>query len=317
MEDPEQTVQQSLVFISSTKADESQPYSARFNKTQNETAHIINLLPTSVPSTWPPIASIIIRNWTIQLQLDAKPELPKLETTRAQHPFNCEKRRIQVFHRALDEDANPFPQSSISDCPATPTSPNDYGPESPDYEMNTGFRKFERFQGGHATSFAIPSSRVGMFYPFANDPSVKLLGVEAGGDGLDTDRHSATLTGGSKGVLHGVRTYVLQDKHGQISDTHLVSAGPQAPAAATPKMRHAFENQIENVYKRLDSRSESNSVAALKHAYNSLGFVHLKEMCEERELETNGDRWFLANRLAWDYMKQWKFLKVKQSRDIS
>ena len=73
------------------------------------------------------------------------------------------------------------------------------------------------------------SNAVGMFYPFANDPSVKLLGVEAGGDGLDTNRHSATLTGGSKGVLHGVRTYVLQDKHGQISDTHSVSAGLDYP----------------------------------------------------------------------------------------
>lgn len=73
------------------------------------------------------------------------------------------------------------------------------------------------------------SNAVGMFYPFANDPNVKLLGVEAGGDGLDTNRHSATLTGGSKGVLHGVRTYVLQDKHGQISDTHSVSAGLDYP----------------------------------------------------------------------------------------
>lgn len=73
------------------------------------------------------------------------------------------------------------------------------------------------------------SNAVGMFYPFANDPSVKLLGVEAGGDGLDTNRHSATLTGGTKGVLHGVRTYVLQNKHGQISDTHSVSAGLDYP----------------------------------------------------------------------------------------
>jgi tryptophan synthase len=73
------------------------------------------------------------------------------------------------------------------------------------------------------------SNAVGMFYPFANDPSVKLLGVEAGGDGLDTNRHSATLTGGTKGVLHGVRTYVLQNKFGQIADTHSVSAGLDYP----------------------------------------------------------------------------------------
>ncbi|KAH9886396.1 tryptophan synthetase [Xylariomycetidae sp. FL2044] len=73
------------------------------------------------------------------------------------------------------------------------------------------------------------SNAVGMFYPFSEDPSVKLLGVEAGGDGVDTLRHSATLSAGSKGVLHGVRTYVLQNEHGQISDTHSVSAGLDYP----------------------------------------------------------------------------------------
>lgn len=73
------------------------------------------------------------------------------------------------------------------------------------------------------------SNAVGMFHPFSQDPSVILLGVEAGGDGLDTERHSATLTGGTKGVLHGVRTYVLQNQHGQISETHSVSAGLDYP----------------------------------------------------------------------------------------
>ncbi|KAH0562004.1 anthranilate synthase / indole-3-glycerol phosphate synthase, partial [Trichoglossum hirsutum] len=73
------------------------------------------------------------------------------------------------------------------------------------------------------------SNAAGMFYPFSEHPSVKLLGVEAAGDGLDTHRHSATLTSGSKGVLHGVRTYILQDDHGQISDTHSVSAGLDYP----------------------------------------------------------------------------------------
>lgn len=73
------------------------------------------------------------------------------------------------------------------------------------------------------------SNAVGMFYPFADDPSVKLLGVEAGGDGIETPRHSATLTAGSRGVLHGVRTYVLQDTHGQIEPTHSVSAGLDYP----------------------------------------------------------------------------------------
>jgi len=69
----------------------------------------------------------------------------------------------------------------------------------------------------------------GMFYPFAKDLSVKMLGVEAGGDGLETTRHAATLAGGSKGVLHGVRTYILQNAEGQISNTHSVSAGLDYP----------------------------------------------------------------------------------------
>jgi tryptophan synthase len=66
------------------------------------------------------------------------------------------------------------------------------------------------------------SNASGMFYPFSQDSSVKLLGVEAGGDGLETTRHSATLSVGSPGVLHGVKTYLLQTSEGQIMDTHSV-----------------------------------------------------------------------------------------------
>jgi tryptophan synthase len=86
------------------------------------------------------------------------------------------------------------------------------------------------------------SNAVGMFYPFSKDPSVKLLGVEAGGDGIDTTRHSATLTGGTKGVLHGVRTYVLQDKHGQIVETHSVSAGLDYPGVG-PELSSWKDNE--------------------------------------------------------------------------
>ncbi|KAF7593808.1 tryptophan synthetase [Aspergillus hancockii] len=68
------------------------------------------------------------------------------------------------------------------------------------------------------------SNAVGMFYPFLKDP-VKLVGVEAGGDGLGSSRHSAALSGGSVGVVHGARTYVLQDRDGQIIDTRSVAAG--------------------------------------------------------------------------------------------
>ncbi|CAK9441290.1 uncharacterized protein LODBEIA_P51590 [Lodderomyces beijingensis] len=73
------------------------------------------------------------------------------------------------------------------------------------------------------------SNSTGMFSPFEKDLEVKMLGVEAGGDGLDTARHSATLTAGIPGVFHGVRTYVLQDHDGQVHDTHSVSAGLDYP----------------------------------------------------------------------------------------
>ncbi|SCU87594.1 LAMI_0D06700g1_1 [Lachancea mirantina] len=73
------------------------------------------------------------------------------------------------------------------------------------------------------------SNSTGMFSPFENDTNVKLLGVEAGGDGIDTNSHSATLTVGRPGVFHGVKTYVLQDSDGQVHDTHSVSAGLDYP----------------------------------------------------------------------------------------
>lgn len=72
------------------------------------------------------------------------------------------------------------------------------------------------------------SNSTGLFSPFEHDP-VKMLGLEAGGDGLDTERHSATLTAGIPGVFHGVKTYVLQDGDGQVHDTHSVSAGLDYP----------------------------------------------------------------------------------------
>lgn len=73
------------------------------------------------------------------------------------------------------------------------------------------------------------SNSTGMFSPFEKDLSVKLYGIEAGGDGIDTEHHSATLTVGRPGVLHGVMTYVLQDNDGQVHDTHSVSAGLDYP----------------------------------------------------------------------------------------
>ena len=69
------------------------------------------------------------------------------------------------------------------------------------------------------------SNAIGLFYPFLNDTSVKMVGVEAGGEGIKPEKHAARFQGGSLGVLQGTRSYILQDENGQIQLTHSVSAG--------------------------------------------------------------------------------------------
>ena len=73
------------------------------------------------------------------------------------------------------------------------------------------------------------SNAMGIFYPYISHDSVRLIGVEAAGDGMDTGRHAASLTAGRPGVLHGNRTYLIQDANGQIADTHSISAGLDYP----------------------------------------------------------------------------------------
>ncbi|HEV2457069.1 MAG TPA: pyridoxal-phosphate dependent enzyme, partial [Ktedonobacterales bacterium] len=73
------------------------------------------------------------------------------------------------------------------------------------------------------------SNAIGMFHPFAADAAVRLLGVEAGGSGVGSGKHSATLVAGRPGVLHGALSYLLQDEHGQVVETHSISAGLDYP----------------------------------------------------------------------------------------
>ena len=73
------------------------------------------------------------------------------------------------------------------------------------------------------------SNAIGLFFPFLDDPDVAMIGVEAGGYGIDTPEHAASLTGGAPGVLHGNRTYLLQDEDGQINEGHSISAGLDYP----------------------------------------------------------------------------------------
>jgi tryptophan synthase beta chain len=81
------------------------------------------------------------------------------------------------------------------------------------------------------------SNAIGTFFPFVNDTSVRLVGVEAGGHGVDTGEHAAPLTVGSPGVLHGSRSYVMQDSDGQVIGTHSISAGLDYPGVGP---EHAY-----------------------------------------------------------------------------
>jgi tryptophan synthase beta chain len=73
------------------------------------------------------------------------------------------------------------------------------------------------------------SNAMGLFHPFLDDDGINIIGVEAAGDGIETGRHAASITGGRPGVLHGNRTYLLQDDDGQITEAHSISAGLDYP----------------------------------------------------------------------------------------
>lgn len=84
------------------------------------------------------------------------------------------------------------------------------------------------------------SNAIGLFSAFIDDPGVRLLGVEAGGDGFETGRHAAPITAGEVGVLHGARSYLLQDEDGQTQDSHSISAGLDYPGVG-PEHSHLAE----------------------------------------------------------------------------
>jgi tryptophan synthase beta chain len=88
------------------------------------------------------------------------------------------------------------------------------------------------------------SNAIGLFYPFLADESVRMVGVEAGGEGIEAGKHAARFQGGSLGVLQGTRSYLLQDEHGQVQLTHSVSAGLDY-AAVGPE--HAYLRDLKRV----------------------------------------------------------------------
>jgi tryptophan synthase beta chain len=85
------------------------------------------------------------------------------------------------------------------------------------------------------------SNAIGLFHPFLNDEGVQIIGVEAAGHGMDTDKHAAAINGGRPGVLHGNKTYLLQDEEGQILEAHSISAGLDYPGIGP---EHSWLNDV-------------------------------------------------------------------------
>ncbi|WP_370875000.1 tryptophan synthase subunit beta [Cytobacillus purgationiresistens] len=105
------------------------------------------------------------------------------------------------------------------------------------------------------------SNSIGMFYPFIEDESVNLYGVEAAGLGLDTDKHAASLTKGKPGVLHGALMYLLQDEHGQIQEAHSISAGLDYPGIGP---EHCYLKEIGRIsYESITDEEALNALQIL------------------------------------------------------
>ena len=116
------------------------------------------------------------------------------------------------------------------------------------------------------------SNAIGLFYPFLNDQSVKMVGVEAAGSGIKTGFHSASIGAGSVGVLHGSKTYILQNDNGQVEETHSVSAGLDYPGVGP---EHSFLKDIKRV--KYVSVTDIEAVKALQYFSEKEGIISALE----------------------------------------
>jgi tryptophan synthase beta chain len=112
------------------------------------------------------------------------------------------------------------------------------------------------------------SNAIGIFTAFIGDPSVRLVGLEAGGDGVDTGRHAASITGGVPGVLHGARSYLLQDENGQTIESHSISAGLDYPGVGP---EHSYLSDIGRAEYR--PITDAEAMAAFRQLCRTEGII--------------------------------------------
>lgn len=136
------------------------------------------------------------------------------------------------------------------------------------------------------------SNAMGIFSAFLEDENVSLYGIEAGGRGIDTDEHAATLTKGSPGILHGMKTYVLQDKYGRISPVHSISAGLDYPGVGpehsylfdTKRVTYAAVTDDEAVKALLFLTQKEGIIPAIESAH---AVAYLEKLCPVLEDKKN------------------------------
>ena len=112
------------------------------------------------------------------------------------------------------------------------------------------------------------SNSMGLFYPFVRDPKVRMLGVEAAGRGLRTGKHAASILGGEVGVLHGSKSYVLQDERGQIRETHSIAAGLDYPGVGPELSYLRDRGRVQFV-----SATDSEAIEAIKFLAEVEGII--------------------------------------------
>jgi tryptophan synthase beta chain len=203
---------------------------------------------------------------------------------------DCERQRLNVFRmRMLGADVRPVEAGQKTLKEAVNEAMRDWVTHvrSTHYILGTAYgahpypvmvRNFQRVIGDEAREQILKkegrlpdllvacvgggSNAIGLFYPFLNDESVAMVGVEAGGTGIQPEKHAARFQGGSLGVLQGTRSYILQDEVGQIQLTHSVSAGLDYAAVGPEHAWLKDQNRVEYTYATDDEAIEAFQVVA-------------------------------------------------------
>jgi tryptophan synthase beta chain len=140
------------------------------------------------------------------------------------------------------------------------------------------------------------SNAIGLFYPFLEDKSVRMLGIEAGGEGIYPEKHAARFQGGSLGVLQGTRSYILQDEQGQIQSTHSVSAGLDYAAVGPEHAWLRDQKRVEYGYATDDQALNAFiKLARLEGIIPALESAHAVAAVIERASKMSSDKLVIVN----------------------